>query len=119
MTKKLTPRTILTGVIIAVIILLLIALIVTRSNHPTMEEATAMYYAKSATLTSIDTQRNRIGLTDIHGDEWFWYCDTTMITWKVDDVILLVMYNNGTHYSYDDDIVSLTKEGIISETLTK
>ena len=119
MTKKLTPRTILTGVIIAIIILLLIALIASRSNHPTMEEATAMYYAKSATLTSIDTQRNRIGLTDIHGDEWFWYCDTTMITWKVDDVILLVMYNNGTHYSYDDDIVSLTKEGIISETLTK
>lgn len=119
MQKQLTPRTILTGVIIAVIILLLIGLIITRTNRPTIEEATAMYYAKSTTLTSIDTQRNRIGLTDIHGDEWFWYCDASMITWKVDDAILLVMYNNGTAYTYDDEVVSLTKEGIICETLTK
>ena len=119
MQKQLTPRTILTGVIIAVIILLLIGLIIARINRPTIEEATAMYYAKSTTLTSIDTQRNRIGLTDVHGDEWFWYCDASMITWKVDDTILLVMYNNGTAYTYDDEVVSLTKEGIICETLTK
>ena len=79
----------------------------------------SMMYAKSATVTTIDTTRNYVGFTDVHGDEWYWYCDTSTAPWALDDAVLLVMDNNGTSYTYDDIMVSITTEGIICETVTK
>ena len=80
---------------------------------------TGMYYAKSAVVTTIDTQRGLVGFTDVHGDEWYWYCDTATAPWALDDEVLLVMYNAGTAYSYDDVMVSITTEGIICKTVTQ
>lgn len=79
----------------------------------------AVYYAKSAIVTTINTTHNYVGFTDIHGDEWFWYCDTTFSPWSLDDEVLLVMYDSGTAYSYDDVITSITTEGIICNTVTQ
>ena len=76
-------------------------------------------YAKSAVVTTINSVKNYVGFTDLHGEEWYWYCDTTTAPWSLDDEVLLVMSNSGTAYMYDDEIVSVTTEGIICETVSK
>ena len=78
-----------------------------------------MYYGKTATVTTINTSSNYVGFTDLHGDEWFWYCDTTAAPWNLGDAVVLVMWDAGTDYVFDDEIISITVEGLINNTVTK
>lgn len=78
-----------------------------------------MYYAKSAVVSTIDDVRGLVGFTDMRGDEWYWYCDTDTAPWKLDDYVLLVMWDAGTDYAYDDELVSITAEGLLPTIVAK
>ena len=114
--KAMVKTVCVTSIIILIICGILLYVMSDRTNQPTQK---GMYYAKSAVVTTIDTGRGLVGFTDVHGDEWFWYCDTTMAPWILNDEVLLVMYDNATKYAYDDIMISITTEGIICETMTQ
>ena len=111
-----TIKSITMGFICVLIFAMLIIALTACSNTRTKQAG--MYYAKSAVVTTINNVRNYVGFTDVHGDEWYWYCDTATAPWVLDDEVLLVMYNSGTEYMYDDVMVSITTEGIITEVVT-
>ena len=104
-------------VIIGVLIFTLFTCAFCAKHHDTKSDS--MLYAKTAVVTTIDRVHGYVGFTDKQGSEWFWWCDTDSAPWALDDAVLLVMDNNGTAWMYDDEIVSITTEGIIYETVTK
>lgn len=79
----------------------------------------SVMYAVSAKVTTINEQRGYVSLRDYHGIEWYWYCDTREAPWDVEEEVLMVMDNRGTEYVYDDSIVSITTEGVISHTVSR
>lgn len=98
-----------------IIVLLFCAFTGLRPKDKTNE----VFYAKPAVLTTINTTRGYVGFTDDKGDEWYWYTDTTDAVWSLDTSVLLVMSDSGTEYRYDDAIVSITVEGIMTKIISK
>ena len=78
-----------------------------------------IYYGKSVKVDTIDEQHNCVGFIDWHGDVWYWYCDTTTIPWRLGEYAILVMWDAGTDYAFDDEIISITTEGLLTTTITK
>ena len=68
------------------------------------------FYALPATVTTVDEIRNRIGATDSRGIEWYWYGDGS---WKLRDVVILIMSDNSTEYIFDDSIISISNSEIV------
>jgi hypothetical protein len=97
--------------------LLLLATIIAPACSTTRRQHN-VYYVKTATVSTIDTVKQYVGFTDLQGSEWYWYCDTHSIPWALSETVFLVMDNNGSDYAYDDSIVSITREGIISDVVS-
>lgn len=102
--------------ILALVLVVMMALSACGSHTRKGKE---VYYAKSAVVSTLDYTHNYVGFTDLHGEEWFWWCDVSTAPWALDDEVLLVMRNNASAYAYDDVIISITTEGIICETITQ
>lgn len=103
---------------ISVLLILLIILFLVGCSSK-QEEGRPYYYALSAKVTTIDVVRNYVGFTDRHGIEWYWYSTMSDVPWELDKEVLLVMFNSGTTYIFDDELVSITFEGLVDCTVSK
>lgn len=90
----------------------IVAVITLRDN-----QLPEQYYAKSAIVSSINFTKGYVSLQDKAGNEWFWWCDTSSPPWAINEPVLLVMNNKGTEWIYDDEIISVTTEGIVPSTV--
>lgn len=109
-------RFVVCAVVLMCVVLLLVGLSTARKDAT---KRSGMYYAKSAVVSTIDDVRGLVGFTDMRGDEWYWYCDTGTAPWSLDDYVLLVMWDAGTDYAYDDELVSITAEGLLPTIVAK
>ena len=95
---------------VVIIGLILLMLIIGLAGCGNAKQTNGIYFAKSVKVTTIDERAGFVGFTDIYGDEWYWYCEPSEMPWSLGDYALLVMWNAGTDYIYDDEIVSITTE---------
>ena len=102
-----------------VVIVVLLALILVGCGSKGENAREPIYYGKSVKVNIIDEQHNCVGFIDWHRDLWYWYCDTSEIPWTLGDYAILVMNDMGTDYAFDDEIISVTTEGLITNIVTK
>lgn len=100
--------------IVLIFTAILLAVVIHRKDTDT-----SYYYALSGTVSSIDTVKGRVGFTDLHNREWYWYNNITDIPWELGREVLLVMFNSGTEYLFDDTLISITFEGTVDCTIFK
>ena len=103
-------------IVVVVLFALILAGCGSKGDNGTREP---IYYGKSVKVDVIDEQHNCVGFKDWHGDVWYWYCDTTTIPWTLGEYAILVMWDAGTDYAFDDEIISITTEGLITNIVTK
>ena len=101
---------------ISIVLIILMILCLVGCSPKGVKES-PYYYALSARVTTIDIVRNYVGFTDRHGVEWYWYSNMSEVPWELDKEVLLVMFNSGTIYIFDDELVSITFEGVADCTV--
>lgn len=101
------------------IVSIVLTLIFISCSHKRVDATKETYYALSAEVTTINTVRGYVGFTDNHHREWYWYDGLHDVPWKIGEDVLLVMSNSGTDYIFDDQLVSITFEGVIDYTVSK
>lgn len=92
------------AIVIALTILLVIIILLTHIKNT--------HYTKQAVVTDITNQV--ITLTDIKGHQWQYETDRTTRELKEHDVVVMIMYTNGTEETIKDDkIVRIKKDTTI------